>query len=67
MMNREVCRKFLSFLQDHYKQQSYWSNSSLKLYEQAFKNVPADFLERCFDKYLQDHMPKFLPTLTGVK
>lgn len=67
MMNREICRKFLSFLQDHYRQKSFWRNTSLEHYEQAFLNVPSEFLEKCFDKYLQDHMPTYLPNLTNLK
>lgn len=67
MMNRETCRKFLSFLQDHYNKNNFWRNSSLEHYEEVFKNVPRNYLENCFNQYLQKHMPQFLPTLTAIQ
>ena len=66
-MIKPICEKFLSFLQDHYKKNSFWRNSSLEHYEKVFANVPAKFLRNCFDLYCQNHMPQFLPTLAQIQ
>ena len=66
-MIKQICKDFLSFLQDHYNKNNFWRNNSLEKYERAFRSVPPVRLKEYFDLYLEDHMPQFLPTLTALK